>query len=308
MPPVTSRPGQLQQRHKLGMRLSRKACRLNLAGAQLGLPGVQVQADGQDRLNDLKTKLEMLLVDADALHGGLSQDEIATYPKRHDQLFHNRSHLAARTGGRRKMCTYTLVNAVSACLRMRDSEALQQTAINIVRMLVPDLAEDILHRVKSLPSKASLSRSRPVVDVGLMLWQKHLNMHLDLAMSHGQEDGFLCRCLLTDSSPQRKFDWLLTEYHTFSGKRFLQLLALAWDMACLRETAAAAGTELEASPQWCQLQADVEGMLQEKVLEEPWSGYLMVEHCRDTLRLGTAKIFSGWALQGYFAVGHCRDT
>ena len=34
----------------------------------------------------------------------------------------------------------------------------------------------------------------------------------------------------------------------------------------------------------------------------------MVGHCRDTLRLGTASILSGGALQGYFAVGHCRDT
>ena len=28
---------------------------------------------------------------------------------------------------------------------------------------------------------------------------------------------------------------------------------------------------------------------------------------KDTLRLGTAGILCGWALQGYFAVGHCRD-
>ena len=43
----------------------------------------------------------------------------------------------------------------------------------------------------------------------------------------------------------------------------------------------------------------------------------MVEHCKDilrfgtagdTLRLGTAGILGGWALQGYSAVGHCRDT
>ena len=55
----------------------------------------------------------------------------------------------------------------------------------------------------------------------------------------------------------------------------------------------------------------------------------MVEHCRDTLRLGSVRILSlqedsavghrkdtwwlgtagilgGWALQGYFAVGHIR--
>ena len=32
-------------------------------------------------------------------------------------------------------------------------------------------------------------------------------------------------------------------------------------------------------------------------------GYLAVGHCRDTWRLGTAGI-----LQGYLAVGHCRDT
>ena len=29
-------------------------------------------------------------------------------------------------------------------------------------------------------------------------------------------------------------------------------------------------------------------------------GYLVVEHCRDTLQLGTTGIFGGWALQGYF--------
>ena len=37
-------------------------------------------------------------------------------------------------------------------------------------------------------------------------------------------------------------------------------------------------------------------------------GYLVVDHCRDTLRLGSVKILCGWALQGYSAVGHCRDT
>ena len=51
-------------------------------------------------------------------------------------------------------------------------------------------------------------------------------------------------------------------------------------------------------------------------------GYLVVGHCRDTLRLRTAGILGGWAvqgycaagilcgwaLQGYLVVGHCRDT
>ena len=37
-------------------------------------------------------------------------------------------------------------------------------------------------------------------------------------------------------------------------------------------------------------------------------GYLVIGHCRDTLRLGTAGILGGVALQGYSAVGHCRDT
>ena len=33
-------------------------------------------------------------------------------------------------------------------------------------------------------------------------------------------------------------------------------------------------------------------------------GYLVVEHCRDTLRLGSVRILSGWALQGYLVVAH----
>ena len=35
---------------------------------------------------------------------------------------------------------------------------------------------------------------------------------------------------------------------------------------------------------------------------------ILIEQCRDALRLGTAGIFGGWALQGYLVVGHCRDT
>ena len=34
----------------------------------------------------------------------------------------------------------------------------------------------------------------------------------------------------------------------------------------------------------------------------------MVGHCKDTLRLGTARIFGGSALQGHLVVGHCRDA
>ena len=34
----------------------------------------------------------------------------------------------------------------------------------------------------------------------------------------------------------------------------------------------------------------------------------MVGQCKDTLRLGTAGILGGWALQGYLVVGQCKDT
>ena len=34
-----------------------------------------------------------------------------------------------------------------------------------------------------------------------------------------------------------------------------------------------------------------------------WQEYLVVGRCRDTLRLGTAGILCGWALQGYLVVG-----
>ena len=33
-----------------------------------------------------------------------------------------------------------------------------------------------------------------------------------------------------------------------------------------------------------------------------------VRHCRDTLRLGTAGILCGWALQGYVAIEHCSHA
>ena len=37
-------------------------------------------------------------------------------------------------------------------------------------------------------------------------------------------------------------------------------------------------------------------------------GYLALRNCRDTLRLGTARILGGWALEGHLVVGRCRDT
>ena len=33
-----------------------------------------------------------------------------------------------------------------------------------------------------------------------------------------------------------------------------------------------------------------------------------VGHCRDTRQFGTGGMLCGWALQGYVVVGHCRDT
>ena len=37
-------------------------------------------------------------------------------------------------------------------------------------------------------------------------------------------------------------------------------------------------------------------------------GRFAIEHCRDTVGLGTSGMLCGWALQGYSEVGHCRDT
>ena len=34
----------------------------------------------------------------------------------------------------------------------------------------------------------------------------------------------------------------------------------------------------------------------------------MLGRCPDAVRLGTAGILCGWALQGYSAAGHCRDS
>ena len=37
-------------------------------------------------------------------------------------------------------------------------------------------------------------------------------------------------------------------------------------------------------------------------------GYLVARRCRDTWWLDTAGIFCAWALQGYLVARHCRDT
>ena len=36
-----------------------------------------------------------------------------------------------------------------------------------------------------------------------------------------------------------------------------------------------------------------------------WQEYLVLGRCRDTVRLGTAGILCGWALQEYVAIEHC---
>ena len=36
--------------------------------------------------------------------------------------------------------------------------------------------------------------------------------------------------------------------------------------------------------------------------------YLVVGHCRDTLRLGSAGILCGWTLQGHVAIEHCSQA
>ena len=51
-----------------------------------------------------------------------------------------------------------------------------------------------------------------------------------------------------------------------------------------------------------------DGALQGYLVVFARQGYLALRNCRDTLRLGTARILGGWALEGHLVVGHCRDT
>ena len=116
-----------------------------------------------------------------------------------------------------------IVTAVQSCTLLRDSADLERQMRCAVRLLLPDQADDLTRAIDQglarAPSAASLSRWRLAVDVGFMFLMRSLV---------AQNRRHAVRCLLADSSPQRGFDWFLTEWHTLSPASFSSWVRRFW--------------------------------------------------------------------------------
>ena len=148
--------------------------------------------------------------------------------------------------------------AMTGCLHLRDSKDLGEQAMSMVRLVLPVLAGSIEHRVQQLPAVATISKGRAAVDVGLMLFMKQVNDSLNKSCG-----GFLVRTLLSDSSPQRKYDWLMSEVHTFSGSVILDIIQIVLELSLLRQA--------QCPDKQRALQHRLDGLLEQRTGHEAWA-------------------------------------
>ena len=162
---------------------------------------------------------------------------------------------AAATGktARTTFKAKAIVTAVQSCTLLRDSGDLERQMRCAVRLLLPDQAEDLTRAMGRglvrAPSPASVSRWRLAVDVGFMFVMRSLV---------AQNRSHAVRCLLADSSPQRGFDWFLTEWHTLAPANFDSWMSNVWQLIHNRCRAQQLSQALEST---CHDQADLESQL-----------------------------------------------
>ena len=126
----------------------------------------------------------------------------------------------------KKYSTQTLLASVQCASVLRDTSDLQQVVKHCVSILFPEHKDYLYAKLQqtsqNIPSASSISRSRLAVDVGMML----------LARASNQQVGAkVTRTLLTDSSPQKKFDWCLTEIHSVQTCDLLRIIPLVRRLA-----------------------------------------------------------------------------
>ena len=217
--------------------LSEKAALARLCGRMLSIITTSGAASSE-QVAEIQFEVEACLVNLDQLHKTAYADAPGSaFPKSREaekRLLGGDGSADPTlqdmpTGGRRKESSRVLLHAVSTCLLMRNSEDLVKQVASSLRLAVPDLAETVLPALQSLPHVSSVSRGRLAVDVGMMLAMSDLNARLR------GSNTFVTRVLLADSSPQRGWDWLLSEYHTLHGGEGMKLISLAWQVATLQE-------------------------------------------------------------------------
>ena len=123
-----------------------------------------------------------------------------------------------------------IVTAVQSCTLLRDSGDLEKQMRHAIRLLLPNQADELTKAIDrgllQAPSASSVSRWRLAVDVAFMYIIRDL-------VSRASHDAV--RCLLVDSSPQRGFDWLLTEFHTCAPSDAAAWCKVVWRLAETRE-------------------------------------------------------------------------
>ncbi|MFM7990293.1 MAG: hypothetical protein ACKPKO_64360, partial [Candidatus Fonsibacter sp.] len=125
-----------------------------------------------------------------------------------------------------KYSTQTLLASVQCASVLRDTSDLQQVVKHCVSILFPEHKDYLYAKLQqtsqNIPSASSISRSRLAVDVGMMLLARASNQ---------QEEAKVTRTLLTDSSPQKKSDWCLTEIHSVQTCDLLRIIPLVRRLA-----------------------------------------------------------------------------
>ena len=238
----------------------------------------------QEEVRDqMETQLEMMLHHADSVHSVMAADDPVEYPKARQQMY-RASNASEGQGmssrGVHKLSSRVLVHAVAACLHLRDSADLAHEALGLVRLLLPELADAITSRIHQLPSVSTISKGRAAVDVGFMLWMREVTANT----SQKEGNSFLIRTLLTDSSPQKKFDWLLTEYHTFSGNNVVEVLKLVWQLAKNRGS-----EEPVVAAERKALQGKLEILLEKKTSHDVWAPQCFDQHICPPVAIGSRR-------------------
>ena len=162
---------------------------------------------------DATLQLQVLVQQVDELHRSLTIDLPA---------FQNKPQAASKKAYSSK----AIVAAVQSCCLLRDSSDLQSQMRHSLTLMFPEQEAELKTAIERgmlrAPSACSVSRWRVAVDVGFMLCIRDM---------FRQEQRQAIRCLLTDSSPQRGFDWVLTEWHQLSVQDLRRWCTLMWAMA-----------------------------------------------------------------------------
>ena len=179
-----------------------------------------LQEQSPDRA-DLLFQVDTQILQVDELHRSLTSDT---------HTFQHRSSVteagkAAKRGRKQEYSTKAIVTAVQACTLLRDSADLEKQMRHSLQLLLPNQSTELSAAIDrgliKAPGPSQISRWRLAVDVGFMFVMRSL---------FRETRGRAVRCFLVDSSPQRGFDWVLSEAHSLSPSDFSQWVQNQWRM------------------------------------------------------------------------------